>query len=348
MIFELSRMKFDKKYLPHLKILNYSKVFGGQERYIESIFHELHRRKIPFSFFGDPKLLAERIQRKISVEGHCLSVELLNGNRSLYLRGWQPSAANILVYVQHSHVNDGQGHPVKQWIRKLLLRLLLTRMDVVVRVCDNALPDRYAPGKIHTIYNGVPLPDLPDSPETGRPFTLLMVGAVNENKNQRLALQLLAQLPDVHLVVVGDGPERPALEQWAVAHGVASRVRWTGFLEDPSPFYLQADALLMLSAYEAFPYAVLEAMAHALPVVGTRVGGVPEAITHEQDGLLLPARNIESLSAAVQRLQADPAWRAQLGQRARQTVRERFTVETMTDRLLNVIDQAARKKGLMK
>lgn len=328
--------------------INVSSVFGGQERYIESIAHELAARRVHVAFSGNPSRLLKINNTVPHQDRNSWKVELLNGNRALYLRGWRNSNADIRVYVQHSHVEDAQGHPVKQWVRKLLLRLLLRRMDVVVRVCDNALPDRYAPGKIHTIYNGVPLPDLPDSPETGRPFTLLMVGAVNENKNQRLALQLLAQLPDVHLVVVGDGPERPALEQWAVAYGVASRVRWTGFLEDPSPYYLQADALLMLSAFEAFPYAVLEAMAHALPVVGTRVGGVPEAITHEQDGLLLPAQNLESLRAAVQRLQADPAWRAQMGQRARQTVRERFTVETMTDRLLNVINQAARTKGLMK
>jgi L-malate glycosyltransferase len=329
-----------------LKIYNYSNVFGGQERYVDAIRTELLQRNISCEIFSAKSIQA--IENPTS-RNHCgkFLTELLNGNRALYLRGWRITNADVRVYVQHSHVQDAQGHPVKQWVRKLLLRLLLTRMDVVVRVCDNALPDHYAPGKIHTIHNGVPLPDLPDSPAADRPFTLLMVGAVNENKNQRLALQLLVQLPDVHLVVVGDGPERPALEEWAVAHGVASQVRWTGFLEDPSPFYLQADALLMLSAFEAFPYAVLEAMAHGLPVVGTRVGSVPEAITHEQDGLLLPARDLESVSAAVRRLQADPAWRKQLGQRARQTVRERFTVETMTDRLLNVISQVARKKGLM-
>lgn len=333
-----------------IHVVNYSNVFGGQERYIETLRAALEQRDINCFCSGAPLRLTKL---KETAKAHGASnnqVEILNGNRALYLHAWRSSIAAVRVYVQHSHVQDAQGHPIKQWVRKLLLRLLLTRMDVVVRVCDNALPDGYALGKVHTIHNGVHLPDLPDvpdSPAADRPFTLLMVGAVNENKNQRLALQLLAQLPDVHLVVVGDGPERAELEQWAVAHGVASRVRWTGFLEDPSPFYLQADALLMLSAFEAFPYAVLEAMAHALPVVGTRVGGVPEAITHEQDGLLLPARDIESLSAAVQRLQADPAWRAHLGQRARQTVRERFTVETMTDRLLNVISQAARKKGLM-
>lgn len=330
-----------------IRIFNYSNVFGGQERYIETLHIALEQRDINCFCSGGPLRLTELHESTKANEASTNQVEILNGNRALYLHAWRPSVSAVRVYVQHSHVQDAQGHPFKQWIRKVLLRLLLTRMDVVVRVCENALPDRYAPGKVHTIYNGVSLPDLPDSPATDRPFTLLMVGAVNENKNQRLALELLTQLPHAHLVVVGDGPDRPALQQWAVAHGVASRVRWTGFLEDPSPFYLQADALLMLSAYEAFPYAVLEAMAHALPVVGTRAGGVPEAITHEQDGLLLPARDLESLSAAVRRLQADPVWRAQLGQRARQTVRERFTVETMTDRLLNVIDQVARKKGLM-
>ena len=129
--------------------------------------------------------------------------------------------------------------------------------------------------------------------------------------------------------------------------GLNARVRWTGFVDDPSPFYRQADALLMLSAYEAFPYAVLEAMSHALPVVATKVGGVPEAITHEREGLLLQSRDLPSLSSAVQRLKTDPQMCKQLGRHARQTVSERFTLQKMTDNLLHVFDDADRKKGLI-
>lgn len=330
-----------------LTVFNFSKLFGGQERFIEYFFRQLRMKNIRHIFQGGPYVYAKLGGSELPFADGTIQIELLNGNRALYLRGWRNSNADVRVYVQHSHVQDTQGHRLKLWVRKGLLWLLLKRMDVVVRVCQDALPDKYAPGKIHTIHNGVPLPELPVSPRAASPFTLLMVGAVNENKNQQLALRLLTTLPDVHLVVVGDGPERSLLERWAVANGVSARVRWEGFVDDPSVFYVQVDALLMLSAFEAFPYAVLEAMAHALPVVSTRVGGVPEAITHEKDGLLLPRRDLESLSDAVRRLQADPVWREELGQRARQTVRERFTVEMMTDKLLSVIDQAARKKGLM-
>lgn len=326
---------------------NSSASFGGQERYIESLIDQLGSRQISLSCAGGPARLVKARCDPTPLAPKDYRVELINGNRALYLRGWRSSKADIRVYVQHSHVEDAQGHPIKQWVRKALLRLLMTRMDVVIRVCEHALPDRYAPGKIHTVYNGVSLPDLPERPALARPFTLLMVGAVNANKNQRLALQLLEQELDLHLLVVGDGPDRSVLEQWAHTRGLDSRVRWTGFVDDPSPFYLQADALLMLSAYEAFPYAVLEAMAHALPVVATKAGGVPEAITHEKDGLLLPSRDLASLSAAVRRLQHNPKWGAELGQCARQTVAERFTLEKMTDNLLGVINMAARKKGLI-
>lgn len=333
--------------VPSFSVFNFSAAFGGQERYIESLADEFERRQLSLSFTGGAGRLLKIRQCSPTVRQDTYSVELLNGNRSLYLRAWRKSNADIRVYVQHSLVQDAQGNPAKQWVRKVLLRLLLTRMDIVLRVCEGALPERYAPGKIRTVYNGVSLPDLPSTPPVGRPFTLLMVGAVNENKNQRLALQLLEQESDLRLLVVGDGPERAVLEQWAHSHGVNARVHWAGFVDDPSPFYLQSDALLMLSAYEAFPYVVLEAMAHAIPVVGTRVGGVPEAITHEQDGLLLPSRDLASLSAAVLRLRDQPQLRAQIGQRARQTVAERFTVEKMTDHLLDVISMVARNKGLV-
>ncbi len=326
---------------------NYSSVFGGQERFIETFFLQLNKYGISHSLTGGPDRLVKCDDSPPIHERCTISVDMLNGNRALYLRGWRRSDADIRVYVQHSDVQDAQDHPVKQWVRKVLLRLLLRRMDVVIRVCESALPDKYAPGKICTIYNGVSLPVLPPSPPEARPFTLLMVGAVNENKNQQLALQLLEQSSDLHLLVVGDGPDRPALEQWANDLGVGSRVRWLGFVDDPSPYYRQADALLMLSAFEAFPFAILEAMSYALPVVSTSVGGVPEAITDEQDGLLLPARDLPSLSASVRRLRDNPQWREKVGQSARQTVSTRFTVTEMTDNLLGVINVAARKKGLI-
>jgi glycosyltransferase involved in cell wall biosynthesis len=224
---------------------------------------------------------------------------------------------------------------------------LLMRMDVVIRVCNDALPENYAPGKVHTVYNGVRLPELPIHLVAERPFTLLMVGSINDNKNQLLALKLLELHHDLRLILVGDGPREREWQQWARLRGLNERVQWTGFVDTPEQFYPMADALLMLSAYEAFPYAVLEAMSYAVPVVATCVGGIPEAITHEESGLLLSGSNLGALSDAVQRLKSDRPWCKLLGLQARNTVADRFTVTKMTDDLLQRIDDAARKKRLL-
>jgi len=326
-------------------IYNYSSVFGGQERYIESLIRELNVRNISFSFKGD---LGKPLQAKSNAATFSApkyEVEIFNGNKALYLRSWRPRRTNIRVYVQHSHINDTQGHSLKKWVRYLLLKLLLFRVDVVIRVCQHALPDWFAPDKVHTVHNGISMPALDTGPKAPSHFTLLMVGAVNDNKNQILALRLLVEQANLRLIIVGDGPRLKEWQQWARDAGVNSRVIWTGFVDAPEQYYGQADALLLLSEFEAFPYVMLEAMAHALPVVATRVGGIPEAITHGKDGLLLPCRNLSALSEAVFRLTNNRDWTIQLGQQARKTVSERFTVEKMTDNLLALIELAAQKKG---
>jgi L-malate glycosyltransferase len=330
-----------------LHIYNYSKIFGGQERYVESIIAEFNRRKIPSYFTGNPIRFYKFISAySESLDRLCL-VELLNGNRSLYLRAWRPKFAAIRIYVQHSHIDDAQSYFLKKWVRRLLLKVLLLRVDVVIRVCQHALPEWFAPGKVHTVYNGISIPPLDTEPKLPRPFTLLMVGAVNDNKNQILALRLLAEQADLRLILVGDGPRLKEWQQWACEACIDSRVSWTGFVDAPEQYYGQADTLLLLSEFEAFPYVMLEAMAHALPVVATRVGGIPEAITHEKDGLLLPRRDLNALSDAVSQLKNNRDWATQLGQQARITVSERFTAEKMTDNLLALIESAARKKALI-
>lgn len=87
-------------------------------------------------------------------------------------------------------------------------------------------------------------------------------------------------------------------------------------------------------------------MSYCLPVISVPVGGVPEAITHERDGLLLGSYDINELIHAVERLKNDPELSRQLGLEARKTIAERFTLDVMVNSLLNIINEKAREKGV--
>lgn len=276
-------------------------------------------------------------------------VRLLNGNRALYEAFWK-SGGQTRIYVQHSSSEDAQAGQFKRLIRQVILRLALRRVDAVIRVCDAALPAHWRPGRVFTVHNGVDLSEFPcrDTWRTDAqtPFTLLMVGAVNANKGQRLAIEALQHLPGVRLVIVGDGEERPALQALARCLGVAGQVQWAGQQADTSAYYRQADAFLMLSRFEAMPFVVLEAMASGTPVVACAVGGVPEAVEHGRNGVLLPERTSAALVAQVRSLMADPKQARSLGREARCTVESRFTSEHMVQGFLDVVREVRRRKGL--
>ena len=330
-----------------IKIFNYSVSFGGQERYIKIISNELVNREVDFLFVGTPISLANSfISFDYKNKNKVYVVNVLNGNRALFKRGWFFSNS-LKVYIQHSHFKDSQGFFLKRYIRFVLFKILLKRMDIIIRVCNDALPSKLAPEKIFTIYNGVELPNFERRDCINRPFTLLMVGSINENKNQILALNLLKIQSDLNLVLVGDGPKMEEWKEWATINNLNSRVTWTGFVEDPGLYFSQADAFLLLSEFEAFPFVVLEAMSYSLPVISTNVGGVPEAITHNKNGLLLPSRDILSLQNAVKQLTTDPNLCERLGKEARKTVEEKFSKEKMVDDFLSLIVQGARRKGLI-
>lgn len=322
----------------HLIAYNFSPVFGGQERYLEVLAEELTGLGHVVEVRGTP----DRILRSTGGRGDGPSVELLNGYRALYLRAWRRRETDLRLFVLHQDINFNQGRPIKRLIRKLLVRLLMTRIDLLIRVCNQSIPESYAPGKIRTIYNGVTVPDTPAQPDLDRPFTLLMVGAVNDVKNQLMGLQLLTRLPEVRLLLVGDGPRRAEWQNWAEANGLSDRVEWTGFVTDPSPYYRRADALLLLSRVEAFPYVMLEAMSFGVPVISVPVGGVHEAIRDGEDGILLPTGELDDLEAAIRPLLQDRAACGLVGQRARETVRQRFTIGSMVAQFVATVMEAAR------
>jgi glycosyltransferase involved in cell wall biosynthesis len=141
--------------------------------------------------------------------------------------------------------------------------------------------------------------------------------------------RLGASHPEARLVLVGGGGTdifncEAAVRAFIASHGLHDRVTLTGFVDNVSAYLQAADLFVFPSETEAFPLALLEAMACGLPVIATRVGGIRDALVHEENGLLIDPGREDQLQAAVERLLADPALRARLAAAGLRTVRERY------------------------
>lgn len=138
------------------------------------------------------------------------------------------------------------------------------------------------------------------------------------------------------LLVVGDGPQRAAIEANVAMLGLADKVVFAGWQRDPAPFYAAADVFVSASyAWEAFGLATVEAQAAGLPVVVTDCGGAAEAFAAGKSGLLIPARDADALAAALRELAVDPARRRAFGEAGRALAAQRFAVGPMVEAVMN-------------
>ncbi len=135
---------------------------------------------------------------------------------------------------------------------------------------------------------------------------------------------------DAELWIVGDGPDRPALDAAVQSSQRLSEcVRFLGRRDDVPALLGQIDLFVMPSLWEGLPNAVMEAMAARLPVVATNVDGTPELVIDGETGLLVPPRSAEALADAIAKLLADGALRLRMGQAGRQRVEQQFTEDRM-------------------
>lgn len=179
------------------------------------------------------------------------------------------------------------------------------------------------------------------SPRQGasEPFNLLCVGRLVSAKGQHILLEALAELSAVgkhpRLVFVGDGPDRPSLEQYAASLGLKDAVLFAGAInqEEILRYYSQADAFVLASFAEGLPVVLMEAMALELPCVTTRITGTPELIRDGEDGLLVDASDARALALAVERLMDDPALRRRLAASGRERVLADYALSANTARL---------------
>ncbi len=134
------------------------------------------------------------------------------------------------------------------------------------------------------------------------------------------------------MLIAGEGQQRSTLERLAVELQVAERVSFPGWVESPETLICSSRVFVLPSRYEGFPNALLEAMASGAPVVSFDCESGPrEIIRHNDNGLLVPADDVQALAREVERLMTDELLRVRLGQQAREVV-QRFSQESYFDR----------------
>jgi glycosyltransferase involved in cell wall biosynthesis len=135
------------------------------------------------------------------------------------------------------------------------------------------------------------------------------------------------ELPDLQLVIAGDGPGRRALEQRARKSGISDRVRFAGWVDDIENEMAEWQIAALPSLAEGLGIAALEAMAAGMPVIASDVGGLREIIQDGTTGFLIPPRNPASLAAKIAELARNPELRSRVGEAARAHVAKNFSIE---------------------
>jgi glycosyltransferase involved in cell wall biosynthesis len=173
-------------------------------------------------------------------------------------------------------------------------------------------------------------------------FVLVYAGRLIGLKGIKFLLRAISRVPErlpLKVLIVGEGEEEAALKELGRGLGIDKKIAFTGFVPHYEiPAYLQCANLAVYPslADEAFGLSICEAMACALPVIATRVGGIPELIEDEKTGFLVEPRDEIALANRIEKLLRNPAEAKEVGRRAAARVRELFTWEKVGERMLRV------------
>lgn len=248
--------------------------------------------------------------------------------------------------------------------RKLANRLLLQQRDRVVGVGQAVrqalIQNEGLPGqRIEVIYNGINL-GTPKNPEGERcrvrqelglkknELVVLQVARLDPIKDHGTALRSFARLanrcPEARLLIVGEGPQEETIRAQVRQLHLESQVLLLGLRTDIPSLLAAADLFLLTSVSEGIPLTIIEAMTAELPVVATKVGGLPEIIEDGKNGFLVPAKDDATLAEKILLLATNPSRRKDMGQAGAHLARRMFSEPAMKTAYLNLYQQMLAEK----
>jgi glycosyltransferase involved in cell wall biosynthesis len=259
---------------------------------------------------------------------------------SCIARLWRPGVG--VVFTEHGRLSDTPPSPKRRMANRILASFPRAVCAVSAELGAHLVAEGFPQSQVEVVHNGIDVGPLPNAAERrevraalGANDDAIVVGSVarlDPVKDLGSLLHAAAALRvtgrSVVVALVGDGPERPALEQLAGSLGIAGNVRFLGHRDDARRWLAGWDLYVNCSVSEGVSLTILEAMAAALPVVATKVGGTPEVLDHTS-GVLVPARDPSALAAALATLTLDSARRSRLSGGARARVEASFTLDRM-------------------
>jgi glycosyltransferase involved in cell wall biosynthesis len=255
------------------------------------------------------------------VEGHTGQV------RPLWKRAIAAAAAHpVDRYIAVSGFGEGVAHRARL-VRASKVSVIYNGVDLVRSSGSAGEADRFR------IAHRIPLNHV----------VVVQMGSLTEDKGVvdllNAAAIVVAEKPDVHFVLAGEGPERAAFERFAIGLGLREYVTWTGLIHDPfaEGLYQAADIVCQVSRWqEAFGWVIAEAMSCGRPVVATRVGGIPELIVDGTTGTLVARRDPDAIAAAVLRLASNPDLRSKFGNAGLERSRRLFDLRPIVAKVLEL------------
>lgn len=332
-------------------IVHTGSLIGGGE-----LIRRVEDMRLPTVHFGfrhpaDPRGIARLLQY---VREHRIELVQTHGLRADGIARWAARLGGARKIVSTIHSID----PWRRLPHVVLDQLTAPFVTRFVAVCGAAKAatvqrERISPDRIEVIPIGITSPVVPREKrsEIRRAFqlsedhspTVGVLANLREMKGHRYVIQAIPELrqkfPGIIFLFAGRDDSHGALQRYADEVGVRDHVRFMGFVHDIPSLLAAMDIFLLPSEWEGLPVSILEAMHAAVPVIATRVGGIPEVLRDDVEGLLIEPGNPAAISEAVHRVATDWAARARYVRAAESRAQTEFSLQMMIQRYTELYEQ---------
>lgn len=321
--------------------------------YAETFVSEAKTRGVRvFTNLHATKRVDFNLYRELSVYFRNNQFDILHthGNKVLLYGARAKRKTTKLVHTQHGDTAHSRTVRFYAWLGRMQLRFAHAIFAVSKEMQSQMLSGQYPANRVQLVENMLamepPYPLRSANRKIDQPH-FIVVGRLSPEKGIDILLAALAELdqPRPQLTIVGDGPTRSQLESRVKELDLCDSVSFAGFHSDIKPLLAKADAFVMPSLREGFPMSLIEAAACGLPIIASRVGGIPNLVVDGENGLLCEPGSVELLHGNLRTFLEDQIRYISQAREMAVSIQERFSSMNWARRTLNVYQTLQSQQG---